>query len=123
MSTRRMLIGAAALGVALFTTVSSSGQHAEARGGALDERPEIQYATRPTTDRVAKLNEQVRNGRALPREPRTGYLRALLDALGVPVESQLLVFSKTGVQRAYTNPHNPRALYYDQSVAVGYAPG
>ena len=118
-----MLIGAAALGVALFNTVSSSGQNAEPRGGALDERAEIQYATRPTTDRVAKLNEQVRSGRALAREPRTGYLRALLDALGVPVESQLLVFSKTGVQRAYTDPHNPRALYYDQSVAVGYAPG
>ena len=35
---------------------------------ALDERPEIQYATRPTTDRVARLNEQVRSGRsARPR--------------------------------------------------------
>jgi hypothetical protein len=123
MSNRRMLIGAAALGVALFTTVSSSGQNAEPRGAALDERPEIQYATRPTTDRVATLNEQVQSGRALARDARTGYLRAVLDALGVPMESQLLVFSKTGVQRAYTNPHNPRALYYDQSVVVGYAPG
>jgi hypothetical protein len=124
MSNRRLLIGAAALGVALFNTVSSSGQNAAPRGGgALDERPEIQYATHATTDRVAKLNEQVQCGRALSRDSRTGYLRAVLDALGVPVESQLLVFSKTGVQRAYTNPHNPRALYYDQSVVVGYAPG
>jgi hypothetical protein len=86
MANRRMQIGAAALGVALFTTVSSSGQNAEPRAGALDERPEIQYATRPTTDRVAKLNEQVLNGRALARDARTGYLRAVLEALGVPVE-------------------------------------
>jgi len=118
-----MLIGAAALGVALFNTVSSWGQNAESRGGALDERPEIQYATRPTTDRVARLTEQVRGGLALARDARTGYLPAVLDALGIPAASQLLVFSKTGVQRAYTDPHHPRALYYDQSVAVGYAPG
>jgi hypothetical protein len=118
-----MLIGAAALGVALFNTASPSGQSGAPRGAALDERPEIQYATHPTTDRVARLNEQVQSGRTLARDQQTGYLRAMLDALGVPIESQLLVFSKTGVQRAYTGPHNPRALYYDQSVAVGYAPG
>ena len=29
------------------------------------------------------------------------------------MDSQLLVFSKTGVQRAYTSPHNPRAIYFD----------
>jgi hypothetical protein len=48
---------------------------------------------------------------------------SVLDALGVPVESQLLVFSKTGVQRAYTSPHNPRALFYNEAVVVGYVPG
>ena len=41
----------------------------------------------------------------------------------MPIDSQLLVFSKTGVQRAYTSPHNPRALYFDPSVAVAYVPG
>jgi len=45
------------------------------------------------------------------------------EALGVPVDSQLLVFSKTGVQRAYTSPRNPRALFFNQSVVVGYVPG
>src|SRR5262249_14392172 len=40
----------------------------------------------------------------------------------VPVESQLLVFSKTGVQRAHTSPHDPRAIFFDDSVAVGYLP-
>jgi hypothetical protein len=47
----------------------------------------------------------------------------VLEALGVPVESQLLVFSKTGVQSRYTNPQNPRALYFNESVAVGYIAG
>ena len=38
-------------------------------------------------------------------------------------ESQLLVFSKSGIQRELTSPHNPRALYYNPSVVVGYVAG
>jgi hypothetical protein len=53
----------------------------------------------------------------------SGYLRALLDALAVPVESQMLVFSKTGVQQAHTSPANPRALFFNDSVAIGYFRG
>src|SRR5207237_5008229 len=62
-------------------------------------------------------------GRSVARDAECGYLRPLLDALGVPFQSQLLVFSKTGVQRARTGPHTPRALFFDQSVVVGYVPG
>ena len=73
---------------------------------------------------MAKLNQALAHGgRSLQRDDRTGYLRPVLEALGVPIDSQLLVFSKTGVQRAYTSPHNPRALYFDPSVAVAYVPG
>jgi hypothetical protein len=63
------------------------------------------------------------SGRGIPRDPRNGYLLGVLDALGVPKASQLLVFSKTGVQSAFTSPRHPRAIYFDQSVAVGYVPG
>jgi hypothetical protein len=92
--------------------------------GVLEEHPAIQYATRPATDRVAKLSQSLaQSGRSFQRDERTGHLMSVLDALGVPVESQLLVFSKTGVQRAYTSPHNPRALFFNESIAVGYVPG
>ena len=85
--------------------------------------PGVGDTTRPTTDRVAKLSEALaKSGRPLQRDSRTGYLRPVLEALGVPIESQLLVFSKTGVQRAHTSPHDPRAIFYDDSVAVGYLP-
>jgi hypothetical protein len=98
------LLGAAALGAAIVSSASVSGQ--------------------APADRVTRLNEALTRGeRALQRDPRTGYLRPVLEALGVPADSQLLVFSKTGVQRAYTGPRNPRALYFDQSVAVAYVPG
>jgi len=92
--------------------------------GTLDEHPAIQYETRPTTDVVAKLNAALASGRqTLQRDTRTGYLLPVLRALNVPVESQLLVFSKTGLQREHTGPSNPRALYFNESVVVGYIPG
>jgi hypothetical protein len=126
MATKRcglLLSGVAVLGIAIAGSVATSGQKAEPWPGVLDEHPAIQYATRPTRDRVAALNQALAvKQRVLQRDARTGYLLGILDALGVPKESQLLVFSKTGVQRAYTGPHTPRALYFDQSVAVGYVP-
>src|SRR5712692_5236186 len=120
----QLLATAAALGLSVANSASTSGQRQEPWAGVLDEHPGIQYAIRPTTDRVAKLNQAItQGGRSLRRDPRTGYLLPVLEALGVPVESQLLVFSKTGVQRAYTSPQNPRALFFDESVVVGYVPG
>ena len=92
--------------------------------GVLHEHPAIQYSVGPTSDRVAKLSEALARGtRSFERDARTGYLLPVLNALGLSVDSQLLVFSKTGVQRALINPQNPRALFFDESVVVGYVPG
>ena len=113
------------LAVAIAGSALLSGQKAdEPWGGVLDEHPRIAYASRPTTDRVAALSQAlVAGSRSLRREPQSGYLASVLDALGVPVESQLLVFSKTGVQRAHTGPHTPRAIFYNLSVVVAHVPG
>ena len=118
----RMASGIAASAIAATFAAAAHGQRAEPQPGVLDEHPAIQYRFRPTTDRVLKLSQAIAAGQTLARDPQTGYLRGVLDALGIPVESQLLVFSKTGVQSAYTGPHTPRALYFDQSVVVGYLP-
>jgi len=120
---RRLAWNLAIVGVAVATCTWTSARTQEPRADALQDHPVIQYATRPTTDRVARLRHEIANGRSLQRDARTGYLRPILGALGIPVESQLLVFSKTGVQRAYTSPHTPRALYFDESVAISYVPG
>src|SRR5580765_1130686 len=92
--------------------------------GVLDEHPAIQYALRPAHDRVARLSALLTAGEiALPKRQDSGYLRAVLDALNVPVQSQLLVFSKTGVQGDVTGPDNPRALFFNESIVVGYIAG
>jgi hypothetical protein len=115
---------AAALGVASAGGGLVHGGQQQPWGGVLDQHPSIQYTTRPTTDRVARLQGALAARTvSLQRDPNTGYLPSILNALGLPIESQLLVFSKTGVQRAYTSPHNPRALFYDESAVVGYVPG
>ena len=124
MSRGRFVACTALLGTAIVAGASTADQARDLWPGVLHEHPRIQYAARPTTDRVAKLSLALARGeRSLTLDPRTGYLRSALDALDIPIASQLLVFSKTGVQRDYTSPRTPRALYFDASVAVGYVPG
>ncbi len=103
---------------------SPAGQTPASFPGVLDEHPSIAYATTPPTDVVAVLNRALAAGtETLVRDPRTGYLPAVLEALDLSPASQLLVFSKTGLQRAHTGPDTPRALYFNESVVVGYLPG
>jgi len=124
---RRLLMASAAtLALAVAGSIGLAGraQPLSQFVGTLDEHPAIQYETRPTTDVVARLNAALAAGRqTLERDARTGYLLPVLNALNVPAESQILVFSKTGLQREHTGPRNPRALYFNESVVVGYIPG
>ncbi len=43
------------------------------------------------------------------------------DALGLQVDSQILVFSKTSFQAPKITPQNPTALYFNDSAVVGYS--
>jgi hypothetical protein len=86
--------------------------------------PAIRHSTAATTDAVAALNERLKSGAVtLEFDPGHGYLGAVLKALGVPVESQTLVFSQTSFQGPLINIHNPRAIYFTDSVAVGWVRG
>ncbi len=49
--------------------------------------------------------------------------RRVLEALKIPVESQVLVFSKTSLQRDRISPSTPRALYFNDECYVGWVPG
>jgi hypothetical protein len=50
-------------------------------------------------------------------------LRSALEALQIPVDSQLLVFSRTSLQRRQINEQNPRALFFNDRVALGWVRG
>ncbi len=88
------------------------------------DHPAIQYGALPSHDPVADLNRKLQAGEAeLKFEDTSGYLRPLLEALHVPIESQIVAFAKTSVQRQRINPFNPRTLFFNDSVVVGWVHG
>src|SRR5687768_106811 len=85
------------------------------------EHDAIQYATRPVADPISKLQRAIDAGQVkLQFTDRAGYLESVLEALRVPLESQVLVFSKTSFQAPRIAPRLPRALYFNDSVSVGW---
>jgi hypothetical protein len=87
---------------------------------ATRRHPAIDYDA-PTTDVVAGLIRKMEEGTVKLRwEGSSGYLRAVMEALQVPVASQSVVFSKTSLQQHYVSPSNPRAIYYSDNVIVAF---
>lgn len=68
----------------------------------------ILYRSENLSDPIAKLQKRLDSGEVkLPYEEGHGYLRSVLSALHVPVESQTLVFSKTSFQYPKISPEQP----------------
>jgi hypothetical protein len=108
----------------MFAFVIATGQSRSAYPGLLDQHPAIDYSIGAVHDVVTELRRDVTVGtKSLAFDGSQGYLRSVLDVLNVPIDSQLLVFSKTGVQNAHTSPEHPRALYFNDRVVIGYIPG
>ena len=88
------------------------------------EGPPINYQTARPQDAVTKLQERIRSGELeLCFDQQLGYLPSLLNALKVPPSSQMLVFSKTSLQRRNISPDNPRAIFFNDDVYIGFIPG
>ena len=84
--------------------------------------PAIQYS-RAANDPVAGLLRRPEGVSRLTSEGPSGYLRSILGALDIPVSSQIMVFSQGSVQSAIIRANNPRALYFNDSVVVGWVRG
>jgi hypothetical protein len=91
------------------------------------DHPSIQYFNylkHPSRDPVAELSRKIDQGAVpLAFAPDNGYLRSLLDALHVPIESQMAVFSKTSLQAVRIEPANPRTIFFNDTVAVAWVRG
>jgi hypothetical protein len=113
------------LTVALTASLTSAfAQRPGAFGGSRD-LPAIAYSASPVHDAVAALNSQLAAGAStLVYDPAGGgYLRSVLDALQVPVSSQMLAFAETSLQASKIRRDNPRAVYYNDSVSVAWIRG
>jgi hypothetical protein len=84
----------------------------------------IAYSKSTARNPISQLQEKLNSGEVrLDFHPTLGYLPALLKYLEVPVSSQMLVFSKTSLQRERISPANPRALFFNDHVYLGWIPG
>ncbi len=85
------------------------------------DQPAIDYQNAQPHDPVAGLIERLDQGQAgLTYDPKFGYLPSLLEHLGVPVSSQMLVYSRTSLQVDHITPRTPRAIYFNDDVYIGY---
>lgn len=85
------------------------------------ELPPIEYSRGTPDNAVSRLQTRIDGGTLpLQYDEKFGYLKGVLQALKVPVESQTLVFSKTSLQRQRISPRTPRALYFNDDVYLGY---
>jgi hypothetical protein len=88
------------------------------------ESTAIGYRTGGGDDPIARLQRALDRGEAkLEYEEGGGYLKSVLKALRVPVSSQGLVFSKTSFQLHRISPRNPRAIFFNDDVYVGWVRG
>lgn len=90
---------------------------------AIDEfdKAPINYREATPDNCVTRLQKQIDEGQQkFQYEGEQGYLKSLLKALNVPIESQMLVFSKTSLQQRRIAPRTPRAIYFNEDVYVGY---
>jgi hypothetical protein len=94
------------------------------RGGKFmgsSDHPAIAYGTTPLNNAVDDLNRRLQEGSvSLAFGGRSGYLKSALEALNLPVDSQMLVFDKLSLQGRLISPSNPRALFFNDRTALGW---
>ena len=85
------------------------------------ESDAIRYGVPAKRDPIAVLQKKLDAGQVqLSFDEKHGYLPAVLKALGVSQQTQMLVFSKTSFQFNRISPATPRALYFNDDVYVGW---
>lgn len=86
-------------------------------------RKPVDYFGTETNDAVSKLQRSLASGKTrLTADDRFGYLLSVLERLNVPLESQLLVYSKTARAPDLVSPQTPRAIFFNDEVSVAWIP-
>ncbi len=88
------------------------------------DRPPHEYHARVPRDRFTRLKADLESGRlAIDGSSEKAFVTSLLRVLEIPVTSQMLVFSTTSLQLRLITPANPRALYFNEDIYIGWVPG
>jgi hypothetical protein len=95
-------------------------RHAQAQTYASNlpaDHPAIRYQSADVGDAATGLGSQLSLGKSKLD------LSSLLEYLGISTDTQALVFSQTSFQASRISPRNPRAIYFNDEVAVGWVRG
>lgn len=105
-----------------LATGLGAGAVARAQNTPDYEQPPINYSAATPRDAVAQLQQRIESGALALKGADEAVLRAVLHELHVRCESQVVVFSKTSLQRSRIQPGTPRALYFSDSIYIGWVP-
>lgn len=111
------------LATATVASMALAAQSAQRTDAFVESRdhPAIAYSTAEPRNPITDLNSQIQQGTLrLPFDRATGYLKPLLDALHISIDSQALVFSQGSLQGRQIGPTHPRAIYFNDTTAVGW---
>jgi hypothetical protein len=116
-----------AAGLCLFLFASMRAAVVAQRAGTFmgsPDDPAIKYSTAPVNNVIVDVNKRLQDGALkFTFDTRSGYLRSALEALQLPIDSQLLVFSRVSLQGKRISDQNPRALFFNDRVALGWVRG
>ena len=102
----------------LLAVTGACGQRLE-----YEEEPHLYWSAELTDTCTAVDKALVAGQLKLTLDDSRTMAGEVLAALKVPVESQVLVFSKTSLQKDRISPATPRALYFNDECYVGWVPG
>lgn len=105
---------------ALWLAVAASAQ---AQGIEEYEQAPINYSAAQPHDAAQRLEAKLASGKLKLPDDDKEAVRMMLHELNVPIESQVLIYSKTSLQRGLISPTHPRAIYFNDNCYIGWVPG
>jgi len=122
MQLKKSIMAAAWLGATALCLAAEQDPDQRRMASRYDQDyPVIGYSMPATQNRVWRLQQRLESGQLkLAWEPKFGYLRALLKALEIDPDSQVLVYSRTSLQFEHITARTPRAVYFNDDTYIGY---
>ena len=88
------------------------------------EKAPHNYWERPLKDRFTQIKAALESGKLpLDHSSEKAFVVSLLKTLNISPSTQTLVYSTTSLQLRRISPRNPRAIYFNEDVYVGWVPG
>ena len=107
----------------IVLTTFTAFERARAYDETYEQAP-VNYSQTEPAGPVAELRRAFEDGRIrVDDKDERAVLLEVLEFLGIPVESQMLVFSKTSHQNPLISPATPRAIYFNDEVYLGWVRG